>query len=216
MFYYYGRKKRIAKLYPEPKHGLIIEPFAGSAAYSLHGDRWRNDVLLIDNNIHVKDVWEFLLNSSKKDIELLPDELQEDLPIGATKLIGFHLNPGSTQPKLTPTKFNRWSAGKRYISENIHKIKHWNFIFGEYQDCPNVNATWFIDPPYQKAGKWYQSNNINYEHLAQWTKNREGQVIACDAPDADWLNFRKLLDSNYASIGKRRLKEGLFVQETKV
>ena len=36
MFYYYGRKKQIAKYYPEPKYDTIVEPFAGSAAYSLY------------------------------------------------------------------------------------------------------------------------------------------------------------------------------------
>jgi len=35
MFYYYGRKKQIAKHYPFPNFKAIVEPFAGSAAYSL-------------------------------------------------------------------------------------------------------------------------------------------------------------------------------------
>lgn len=37
MFYYYGRKKQIAKHYPAPNFEAIVEPFAGSASYSLHG-----------------------------------------------------------------------------------------------------------------------------------------------------------------------------------
>ena len=40
MFYYLGRKKRVAGKYPDPAFPTIVEPFAGSAAYSLHGDRW--------------------------------------------------------------------------------------------------------------------------------------------------------------------------------
>ena len=34
----YGRKKQIVKCYPDPNFDSIIEPFAGSAAYSLHED----------------------------------------------------------------------------------------------------------------------------------------------------------------------------------
>ena len=45
MFYYYGRKKQIAKCYPKPNFNTIIEPFAGSAAYSLHNDNWKKNML---------------------------------------------------------------------------------------------------------------------------------------------------------------------------
>ena len=210
MFYYYGRKKRIAGLYREPKHSIIVEPFAGSAAYSLHGDRWKNEVLLFDTNEHVADVWEYLLSACRKDIEALPDVLNDELPIGAKKLIGFHLNPGSTQPKLTPTKFNRWPAGKRYIAENIHKIRHWKFFKECYSTIENIEATWFIDPPYQKAGKYYQKSEINYNELAVWVKSRKGSVITCDTPEAQWLPFVSLENSTIASIGKRKLFEGVY------
>jgi site-specific DNA-adenine methylase len=45
-FTYTGGKYRLAPRYPEPRHNLIIEPFAGSAGYSLrHPER---EVLLID------------------------------------------------------------------------------------------------------------------------------------------------------------------------
>lgn len=53
MFYYYGRKKKIAGLYPEPQHSTIVEPFAGSAAYSLHGGRWRRQVILVERDAEV-------------------------------------------------------------------------------------------------------------------------------------------------------------------
>jgi site-specific DNA-adenine methylase len=35
MFSYYGSKSKIVKYYPCPAHDKIIEPFAGSARYSL-------------------------------------------------------------------------------------------------------------------------------------------------------------------------------------
>ena len=47
MFYFYGGKRRLARYYPQPQHRVIVEPFAGSAAYacgtwSAHGEarRW--------------------------------------------------------------------------------------------------------------------------------------------------------------------------------
>jgi len=211
MFYYYGRKKRIAGLYPEPRHKIIIEPFAGSAAYSLHGDRWKLDVRLFDTNVHVKDVWEYILTASKKDILDLPESIEDSLPIGANKLIGFHLNPGSTQPKKTPSKFNRWPAGRKYIAENIHKIKHWQFFWDSGLKTKNIEATWFIDPPYQNAGRYYGCDPLSYPELAEWVTSRNGQVIACDNPSATWLNFEQLKGSSHASIGKRKLNEGVFL-----
>jgi len=36
MFYYYGAKNLLSKHYPEPVFDTIIEPFAGSAAYSCY------------------------------------------------------------------------------------------------------------------------------------------------------------------------------------
>ncbi len=57
MFYYYGRKKQIARRYPEPAYDIIIEPFAGAAAYALHGDRWQRDVFLIKKDPQVTKIW---------------------------------------------------------------------------------------------------------------------------------------------------------------
>ena len=46
MFSYYGSKSKLVDYYPPPKFDKIIEPFAGSARYSLK--YWQNDILLID------------------------------------------------------------------------------------------------------------------------------------------------------------------------
>ena len=64
MFYYYGRKKQIAKYYPEPKYDTIVEPFAGSAAYSLYKEHWRKRVILIEKDKKVYDIWEWLINEA--------------------------------------------------------------------------------------------------------------------------------------------------------
>ena len=45
MFYYYGRKQKIFGKYPKPQFDTIIEPFAGSAAYSMN--YYKNNFVLL-------------------------------------------------------------------------------------------------------------------------------------------------------------------------
>ena len=35
MFSFYGGKRRLARFYPPPQHDVVVEPFAGSASYSV-------------------------------------------------------------------------------------------------------------------------------------------------------------------------------------
>ena len=70
MFNYYGSKSKIVDYYPPPKHKKIIEPFAGSARYSLK--YWQNDVTIVDKFKNVIDVWKWLQQCSQKDILGLP------------------------------------------------------------------------------------------------------------------------------------------------
>jgi site-specific DNA-adenine methylase len=71
MWSYYGGKGHTVNLYPKPKHGLIIEPFAGSAKYSLK--YFEKEVLLIDKYHVIVSIWHFLQQCSQKDILGLPD-----------------------------------------------------------------------------------------------------------------------------------------------
>jgi 16S rRNA G966 N2-methylase RsmD len=200
MFYYYGRRKQIAHLYPKPKYTHIIEPFAGSAAYALyHSMEYEYQVTLIDKNKDVAEVWQFLLNASKKDILSLPDvQIGEDirklsLSSAERKLIGFHINPGSTGPRNIVMKASRWGAGKKYIANNIHRVKNWNFLCDDFTIALNIEATWFIDPPFAIGGRHYTFGEIDYNFLADWCKNRSGQVIVCEAEPANWLPFKYLV-----------------------
>ena len=71
MWSYYGSKSKIVDLYPRPKHGRIIERFAGSARYSL---KWfENDVLLIDKYPVIVRLWKFLQQCQPEDIMRLPE-----------------------------------------------------------------------------------------------------------------------------------------------
>jgi len=76
---------------------------------------------LLDKNQDVADVWHYLLAASKNDILSLPDVSVGDdirnittLSSAERKLIGFHINPGSTAPRNFVMKASRWAAGKKY------------------------------------------------------------------------------------------------------
>lgn len=121
-------------------------------------------------------------------------------------LIGFCINRGSITPKNIVQKWScqvksrpNWASTPYYnltqISQNLNKIKHWKILNQDYKNLENLEATWFIDPPYQFGGEHYiQSNsNINYSDLAEWCKNRKGQVIVCENSKANWLPFVELV-----------------------
>ena len=67
-FTYFGGKYRIAGKYPYPIHMKIIEPFAGSAGYSLrHYSRLRQ-VELWDVNPQIVGTWDYLIKSPESEI----------------------------------------------------------------------------------------------------------------------------------------------------
>lgn len=72
MFSYYGSKSKVVKYYPEPMYDTIIEPFAGSARYSLHGDNWKRNVILVDKYDVICSIWSFLIKAKEEDVLSLP------------------------------------------------------------------------------------------------------------------------------------------------
>lgn len=202
MFSYYGSKSKIVHLYPSPKHGKIIEPFAGSARYALkYFDR---EVLLVDKYEVIVKIWKWLQQCSKEDITGLPHFLKEtdrvsayNLCEEANLLMGFLVAKASQAPRDKPTsrattsRPNNINHQLKFIASNLFKIKHWEIRLGSYAEIKNEEATWFIDPPYQVGGYVYVKNNKNwnYAELAEWCKSREGQVIVCENTKADWLPF---------------------------
>ena len=198
-FSYYGTKKRIAKKYPEPKYDTLIEPFAGAAAYACaYPDK---NVRLYDPYDKIAEVWKYLITASKDEILALPDIItgqkitDYDVSIGARYLIGFCINPGSSCPKITASKRSKWENYKVQLADFVPRIKHWQFFQQSYTDIPNEQATWFVDPPYQKAGKYYFGHSkIDFPALGAWCRQRQGQVIVCENQGADWLPFQFLTD----------------------
>ena len=223
-FVYYGGKWRSANRYPRPDCKTIIEPFAGAAGYALrHPDR---EVLLIDQDEIICGIWDYLIHVKETEILSLPnievDQLVSDLHVcqEARWLIGFWVNKGSAAPCNRPSTWMRSQIGAPYwwgesirerLARQIPAIRHWKVAHGDYVDAPDVKATWFIDPPYQRAGVYYRkgSDEIDFMHLGAWCQSLKGQVIVCENEGADWLPFRPFRDiqSNPSKKGSKLSRE---------
>jgi site-specific DNA-adenine methylase len=214
MFYYYGRKKQIARHYPPPMLGTIVEPFAGSAAYSLHGDNWKKNVILTEKDERVAAIWDWLINDAT------PEEILQmpDLQIGERTSNFLHIIHAATKMafhyktiKVTPVLERNWRISKRHMAANLHKIKHWQIICGNYTKAPDIEATWFIDPPYEgDSGSGYNHSNgsIRYDELAEWVLERQGEVICCEGKGASYLPFEPLI--TLLGIAGKRSREMIF------
>ena len=219
-FGYYGGKWRDAlKHYPEPDHGTILEPFAGSAGYSLRYAQRK--VILCEIDPILSEVWRYLIRVKAEEILAIPDigpgGTVDDLklPQEARWLVGFWLNRGSASPRKSPSKWmcegirpgSFWGLRVRQtIASQVDSIRHWQVFNRSYFECPSPRAaTWFVDPPYQLAGKHYRfgSDQLDYETLGAWCRTRPGQVIVCENEDAAWLPFRKLADVKTTRAGRR-------------
>ncbi len=215
MFSYYGSKSKIVKFYPEPQYDTIIEPFAGSARYSLK--YWDRNVLLMDTSPYVSVVWKYLIAASEKDILRLPIveskvslDTIKSLSVAERYLIGFYLCRGKAKPRTVGHGQNSWvPATRRAIANDLYKIRHWNFVNLSYETLSYTGrATYFVDPPYksvqERAGNSdrYPEWQVNYPHLADWCSERDGQVIVCETSGATWLPFRELVEVNANTNGK--------------
>jgi hypothetical protein len=220
-FGFYGGKWRdTPRNYPPPQHHEIVEPFAGSAGYSVrHGAS--HAVVLCDKDPVIAGVWKYLIGVSPAEILMLPD-----VPLGGTVddldvcqearwLIGFWLNRGAARPCKRPSKWMRegvrpgsfWGDRVRQrIASQVTSIRHWRVFNRDYRECGvSQSATWFIDPPYREAGKHYAygSDAIDFEDLGRWCQSRPGQTIVCEGPGADWLPFKTVGSVKTTRAGKR-------------
>lgn len=222
---YYGGKNRAARLYPAPEHDTIIEPFAGAAGYACRYPH--KQVVLVDRSAIIAGIWRYLTNVSPAEVLRLPDlpdggavdDLPAWVPQEARWLVGFWCNAASVTPckrpsswvlaKTTPTA--GWGDAVRdRIARQVPHIAHWRIIQGEYSDAPEMEATWYLDPPYSnKAGTKYPHQVESYDRLASWARSRPGLVIVCENAGADWLPFRPLaaIQSNPSKRGKTQSHE---------
>lgn len=200
---YYGGKWQSARSYPEPRYPTIVEPFAGGAGYSLRYPE--RDVILVEKNPKVAAIWRYLIGAEPDRIMSLPDVGPEGVDAHSLCdaerwLVGFWLNGGVASPCKTPSKWAQkaksqlfWGERvRRRLASQVESIRHWKIIEGDFESAPDVEATWFVDPPYQRAGKHYPCNlsDDDFRRLAAWCRSRRGQTIVCENMGADWLPFR--------------------------
>lgn len=225
MFSYFGSKYRLAKKYPSPQHRFVIEPFAGSACYSLYYDV--EYVKLYDINPVVCDVWDFLIGATSADILALPLDFDhiDDVKAssGAKAFIGFGLNLGNTAPCKSISTFTKigrsrghaqgWSEASRYrVSRQVDKIRKWEITNAPYTTCPDIPATWFIDPPYMQKGRHYPYSAIDRDVLARFCWARQGLVMVCDDDSARYLPFKPLGTTRGTADGGQRIsKESIWM-----
>ncbi len=147
--------------------------------------------------------WNYIITASEADVLALPDvrrshgERVADLKVcqEARWLIGFWINPASSEPKNVPTGWSLWGEKARQrIASQQQYVREWLVVHGSYADLYDHEATWFVDPPYQVQGRCYPHGaaGIDYGALGEWCKKRRGQVIACENEGASWLPFEKL------------------------
>lgn len=212
MFYYYGSKGRLASRYPPPLHDTIIEPFAGAAAYAMHHVRAQaiKRVLLIEKDPRVVETWQRLLRMTVDEVLAYPipevGERTSDFVImtcaTSNAIAGCSwMTVTERQPALVVKMLRRIARVLEAAQAKVEVIE------GDYQDAPDLEATWFVDPPYVLSGRGAEGNNrpqglgyakgcrsdsIDYAALGEWCRERQGQRIVCEYAGADWLPFRPL------------------------
>tara|TARA_A100001515_G_scaffold92721_2_gene74019 strand:+ start:1305 stop:1970 length:666 start_codon:yes stop_codon:yes gene_type:complete len=183
----------------------IIEPFAGSAAYSLY--HHHHQVKLFDKYSVICELWDYLINVSESELLSLPlldfgEQIPTNIPQAAQHLMGFWVSRASTQPKRSrrKTRWKRegrkadnpggeWSAQTRaMIASQLQHIRHWTIEQRDYSSIDPEEGTWFVDPPYQVKGSNYVHNEIDYAKLLLWCQSLPGQTIVCENSQSDWLS----------------------------
>ncbi len=177
-----------------------------SAGYSLHYPFHR--VKLYDVDEIVCAVWDYLINVSPEEIRRLPVNVvhldDHNLFHEQKWLIGYWMHKASDRPTKTPLgwmlKYPRASTYwgetiRERIAQQVQAIRHWTIEQMRYENIPDMEATWFVDSPYNnRAGESYTHGprGINYGHLGDWCRSRRGQVIVCENQGATWLKFAPL------------------------
>lgn len=226
-FCFYGGKYRVAKkLYPPPQYNTIVEPFAGGAGYSVRYSQ--HNIILYDLDPILAGVWDYLIRISSQEILSLPAKVDHvdnfNIPQEAKWLIGFWLKKATAYPGKTPSTWqnsrvrpnSHWGTAIRArLAYQVEKIRHWKIFNKSYEEAEDIEATWFIDPPYMgKCGKYYRKKITDYNKLGEWCKQRKGQVIVCERGGANWLPFESIgeIKSMEGKFGKHKSPEAVWIK----
>ena len=208
-FSYYGAKYTVAKYAGPPRRDLVIEPFAGSAAYSTrYAPR---HCALYDLSPHICDLWDWLIHCSEADVRAIPDTFENfeevmRLPLGASLLVRFWISKGRAEPSgaFSPWYFQYrnardcrvWGpAVKARVIGQKPLIAEWTVDNLSYREIPMREAHWHVDPPYNNsAGSRYPFSNVDYQDLAAWCNALPGTTDVFENSGAEWLPFLPLCE----------------------
>lgn len=193
MFYYFGRKGRLAASYPAPTFPLVVEPFAGSMAYTLH--HRPAHAVGVDIDKRVAGAWNNIRWLTAKQILAIEEPYIGDRVDDFWMMLaaGSHGTSKAESYLWTERMGRDLAKQKRLAARSVDYVRlSVDYRCADYREAPDVQATWFIDPPYQHVQRGYERWNIDYDELAEWCKTRRGQVIVCEQDGADWLPFQPL------------------------
>jgi site-specific DNA-adenine methylase len=212
MWGYTGSKWQASKTgkYPAPIHNTIIEPFAGSAGYSLFYGAERR-VILCEINPDIVAIWCMIQKNRRLEARLpktvrkgevveemrgIDDEVRLFLHYKTCAAhAGYHL-------RFTERGALQWPQDRRRMLAMAGLVKSWEIVqcsFEEF-DPPRGSATWFVDPPYEavgiaRKGSDYKYWRLDYSKLRECVKKKwRGQVIVAEQVESTWLPFKPLYD----------------------
>lgn len=202
-FAYYGSKHGLAPKYPRPRHRVVVEPFAGSAAYSVYHAANIDHVILVDADERLVELWHEIQTMTVADVDKIGEQITDGRcthPIVASSAGGTQMEGtlSGRSRQVTPRMRSAWPQVRSRIVRALPYVKTWDIIHGDYHDAPDIDATWFVDPPYQEngtmAGAGYRrsASAIDFDHLADWCRDRIGFTIVCEQSPAHWLPFHPL------------------------
>ena len=202
MFPYFGNKYAKAKRYPPPAHSTIVEPFAGGAGYGVYWlERTENlQLVVVEQDPIVCDLWRRMLEpGAAAKIRALPDVqvgeyCRDTLPsLTLYRADRLRQSVGPNGFKVLKWMARDWPRIRERTASRAERLANRvTLIEGDYTMAPDVEATWFIDPPYQHQGKNEYSHGagaLDYDKLGTWCQSRAGQTIVCEGEGADWLPF---------------------------
>lgn len=191
LFKWFGSKWLASKIYPQPEHDTIFEPFAGSAGYSLR--HHARKVVLWEDNEQVHALWTWLTTSANAASVLeIPINIREGTDIREIGLNRFQAlllkhwqrtnNVGDCWT-ISPwgNKPGQWTANTRSrVAEELYAVKHWKVRRVTYDDP----GTYFIDPPYLYNYR-YRFAADSFAHSALVADigriPKKSQIIVCEA-----------------------------------
>jgi hypothetical protein len=179
-------------------------------------------VILVERDQKIAATWRYLLRASPAEILRLPDVVPgqdvASLPVAeeARYLIGWWLTRGAVSPNRTLSAWGRKPAYHRQfwgdvarerIASQVDAVRHWEIIEGDYTDAPDLEATWFIDPPYQIMGSYYRHRVDDYVALAGWCRARKGATIVCENLGSAWQDIK----ANESKTGGKVSREAIWL-----